>query len=178
MPRDDQGDRPKKSWREIDAGREKGTSRSSSGDRGAERQQSSQAYRSYKTQLNKLFDGGALPEALSGKLADTPVASEAKQRKEAVAGILKALKPKDVVKAVKDYDAAFGGMPDDEEALGKILDLTDEGLVLRALDKIAELRAAGPLQRTASLKARLKSVQISLDEPDIISAAKALLAQL
>lgn len=175
MPRDDHDDRPKKSWREIDQSREKGTSRSERPDRGADRLQKSQAYRNYKSQLNKLFDGGGvLPEALATKLGDTGVASEAKQRKDALAAILAAQKPKDVKAAVKAYETVFG-FPDDEEALGKILDLSDEDLVMRALQTLSQLNAAGPLKRASSLKARLKTVQISMDDPEIVSAAKALL---
>ena len=52
----------------------------------------SQAYRSYKTQLNKLFDGGAeLPDALKEKLQDSGMVEQAKAKKGATDKLLEAM---------------------------------------------------------------------------------------
>jgi hypothetical protein len=188
MPRDDNDDRPKKSWREIDQAREKGTGREPRGDRSGERLQGSQAYRSYKTQLNKLFDGGALPEALKGgaggfppgmkeRLGDAAVVPDVKKRKDAAASIVAATKPKDFKAAMQAYIDAHG-FPEEEEVLAKVLDSTDEGWVLQAIETATRLHGEGALKRGASLKVRLKTVQLSIDDPDIVQAAKALLAKL
>jgi hypothetical protein len=177
MPRDDSDDRPKKSWREIDQAREKGTTRDPRSDRGSERTQRSQAYRSYKTQLNKLFDGGALPEALKERLGESAVVPDTKKRKDAAAAIVAATKPKEVKAAVQAHIDAHG-FPEDEEALAKILDTGNEAWVLQAIETAARLHGEGALKRGASLKARLKTVQLSMDDPDIVQAARALLGKL
>lgn len=173
MPRDSDGDKPKKSWREIDQSREKGGSGAPRSDPGAERRQSSQAYRSYKTQLNKLFDGGALPEALNQTLGDTSVASGAKEKKAAIQAILTAVGPKDTKAAVQRYQTAHG-FPEDEGVLAKLLDLSDEAVVLQAIEKLTAMQAEGLLKRGASLKARLKTAEMTIDDPEVQRAARAL----
>lgn len=179
MPRDNNDDdRPKKSWREIDQSREKGAG-SRSGTQGpSPRHERSQAYRSYKTQLNKLFDGGGvLPEALQTKLGDSGVASDAKARKEALAALAAAATPKALRAALQAFEAAHG-FPEDEEVLAKIIDLGGEAMVLKAIETLAALQREGRLKRAASLKARLKTAHMTHDDPDLRSAAAELLGKL
>ena len=182
MPRDNNGsgndDRPKKSWREIDQSREKGSARRESGGGSNPRLERSQAYRSYKTQLNKLFDGGGImPEALGDKLGGSGVATDAKARKEAAAAIAAATSPK-VMRAALQAFVAVHGFPEDEEVLAKVLDMGEESAILKAIETLAALQADGRLKRAASLKARLKTAQMTQDDPDIRSAAAALLGKL
>ncbi len=124
-----QDDRPKKSWREIDAAREKSAPRREPG--APDKSDRSAAYRAYKSQLGKLFDS-------------------------------KANAPKDT--------------KNQEEELAKLLEGSDETVVLQALQALLALQ--GPLKRAASLKARLKTVQMTLDDPEIQAAVKALLVKL
>jgi hypothetical protein len=179
---DERGDdRPKKSWREIDSQRDKSTHRpggaGGGGGQRPERLERSQAYRSYKTQLNKLFDGGALPEALKSKLEDSGVAADAKRKKELTQAVLSAGKPKDVRAALAELKAAFG-FPEDEELLGKLLDLDDEAIALEAMGVIEKLRAAGQLKRGQSLKARIRTAQMTIDSAKVQQAARELLGKL
>src|SRR5687768_707422 len=104
MPRDDGGDRPKKSWSEIDKMRDKSSHRRDERPGGSQKRlESSQAYRSYKSQLDKIFDGGGLPDALKSKLEETGVGAEAKVRKEKAAAIKEATAPKAIREAVAAY---------------------------------------------------------------------------
>ena len=62
MPRRDDdggGDRPRKSWREIDKARDSSRGGRSSGERpgSRERLERSQAYRDYKSNLDRFFEG-------------------------------------------------------------------------------------------------------------------------
>src|SRR5437868_13338427 len=66
MP-DDEKPKRTKSWREIDKMRDKSGS-SRKGDRESEKFQQSTKYTQYKTNLDRLFSGGVLPEHLSEKL--------------------------------------------------------------------------------------------------------------
>ncbi len=129
----DDGDRPKKSWREIDRARESGR-RDDERERGGNPlgNERSAGYRAYKSQLDRLFDGAA-----------KPVASK-----------------------------------EDEEAIARQLDSTDEAVVLEALASLERLLGEGKPKRAAALKARLKTVQATIDDPTIQKKARALLEQL
>jgi len=170
-------DRPKKSWREIDQQRDGSSHRKDpQGPSPArqERLERSAAYRNYKTQLNRLFDGGALPETLKEKLADAGVGADAKRRKEDAERIAAATSTRDVLAALETYRAAHG-FPESENALSRLLEVEDESVVLETIEAIGRLHAEGRLKRGASLKGRLRTAMMTLDEPEIQSAGKKLL---
>ncbi len=177
----DDDDKPKRSWREIDQMRDKSAHRreGGGGPSGAAqaRLERSQAYRSYKTQLDKLFDGGGVPDALKAKLEEKGIGAESKRKKELAQAIAAASGPAAIRAALGEHEAAFG-MPDDEAALARLLELDDEAVVLRALGAIDALHAQGGLKRASSLKARVKTVQMTMDAPKVVEAARALLAKL
>jgi hypothetical protein len=174
-------DKPKRSWREIDAMRDKSGHRKEGGggSGGGSRQklERSQAYRSYKTQLNKLFDGGGLPDALKAKLEDKGIGTDAKRRRELAQAVVAASGPTAIRAALAEYRAAFGA-PDEEDVLARLLELEDDAVVLETLATIDRLHGEGTLKRGSSLKARVKTVQMTLDSPRVVDAARALLAKL
>lgn len=173
------GDRPRKSWREIDNARGQSTHRrddrlSAQG----QGQQSSQAYRSYKTQLNRLFDGGIVPEALQSKLEDAGVGSAAKERKAALEALKAAATPRSLLQTLAAFRAAHG-FPEDEEVLGRLIELEDEtAIVLEAVQTLTRLHEEGRLKRAAALKMRLKTTQMTVDDPDVQEGVKSLLSRL
>ena len=176
MANDD--DRPKKSWREIDSAKDKSSHRKEEGGgHRPERALRSQAYRAYKTQLNKLFDGGSLPDALKNKLEEAGVGSSKKRKKACVSAILEAKNLKAVQEALEDHRQEFG-FPDDEEVLAKLLEQDSSKIVLDTLAMIETLLAESRLKRGSSLKARIKTAQMMLDSPKVNEAALALLAKM
>ncbi|HUB07954.1 MAG TPA: hypothetical protein VMB50_13165, partial [Myxococcales bacterium] len=69
MPRSsDDGDRPKRSWREIDKTRDKSSHTRTSSDRDRERFERTTAYSRYKQNLEKVFSGGELSDAMRDRL--------------------------------------------------------------------------------------------------------------
>jgi hypothetical protein len=178
----DDDDKPKRSWSEIDKLRDKSSHRRESGGGGGgggggRKLENTQAYRSYKTQLNKLFDGGGLPEALKSKLEDKGVGLEAKRKKELAAGVIAATTPSAIRAALEAYRAE-AGFPDEDEALGKLLELEDVPVLLETIATIDRLHGEGVLKRGASLKARLKTAQMTVDSPKVTEACRALLTKL
>jgi hypothetical protein len=172
-------DRPKKSWREID--QSKDSSKHHQTDRTAdfkdERRQRSGAYRQYKAQLDKVFSGAGLPDALKEKLGETEAGKKAKEKKKGLKAILEAKAPrtlKSTLKAFKDEH----GFPQDEEVLAKLLDLSNERIVQETLDTLLHLQAEGALKRARSLKGRLNTVKITMDDPAILKRVEELLAKL
>ncbi len=99
------------------------------------------------------------------------------ERQAALEAIKTAEGPAAVLAAFVAYRAAHG-FPDDEEVLGRLLDLTDEAIVAEAIATVERLRGEGKLKRAASFRARLETVQMTIDDPEIQKAAKALLRQL
>ena len=176
----DDEDRPRKSWREIDAQRGRSSHHGSSDQskRAEQRRQSSQAYRSYKSQLNKLFEGGAVPDALKSKLDGDGISQKKAMQKKALQDVLDAKSAKERAKALNRYREAYA-FPQDEEVLAKLLELEDEPeIVVEALQTIGRLKDEGLLKRASSLKARIKTAQMTIDDDDVHAEAKALLQKL
>lgn len=166
-------DRPKKSWREIDQKRDGSSHRREPGQSPArqDRLERSAAYRDYKTQLNRVFDGGPLPEALKEKLQEAGVGAQAKERKAAAQTIVEAARPADVLKALQAYREKYG-FPEDEPALSRLLDLDDPAVALETVRCIEKLVVEGQLKRTSSLKARIRTAMMTLDDPELNEVGK------
>ncbi len=174
----DNDDREKRSWREIDAMRDKSHQRAGAGpSRGTRPIERTQAYRAYKTELGKLFDGGGLPEALKSKLesAGVGLVDNAKRKKELTKALLDAHGSAAVRACLAQYREAYGE-PDREDVLAKLLETDDEAMVLTALTAAAKLQSAGSLKRSASLKARIKTAEMTMDAAKITALAKEILA--
>ena len=170
----DDRERPRRSWREIDRMRDGATHPREGGRKGPseERLRRSGAYRRYKSQLDKLFDGGGVPEALRSKLEEAGVGESAKRRKRAAQAIVDARE--DWRTALDAYRSAFG-FPAEEEALARLLDTDDEQVVLEAIAQLERLHESGGLRRARSLKARVQTAMMTLDDPDVTAAGERLL---
>jgi hypothetical protein len=118
-----------------------------------------------------------MPDALKARLSEAGDMPGVKERKEGLDAIKQAGTPAAVKAAFEAFRAAHG-FPEDEEVLGKLLDLSDEAIVLEAIETIDRLRGEGKLKRGSSFRARLDTVQMTLDDPKVQAAARALLRQL
>jgi len=177
---DNDGERPKRSWREIDQMRDGSTHRKEpkSGGGPAPHVERSQAYRAYKSQLNKLFDGGgSLPDAIKQQLEEKGVAKDASRKKTMADAIIAATSPKGAVAALEAFKSEYG-FPQNEEVLSRLLDLSDEAILTEAMSTIAMLKEGGRLKRGNALKARLKTVEMTVDGPDVQRAARELAQKL
>ena len=161
-------DRPKKSWRELDAARDKsggGGRRRDPTERNRERASKTQAYSAYKTQLDKLFTtGGAqLPEHMRAKLG--PQSEEAKQKRAALDALTQA-PSEDTLRAVVE-----GGypLPDDPRLLMSLLDIRDEALLRVALQALLDIVGTGKKPNRMLLIQRLQSVKNFAEEDETIA---------
>jgi len=163
----------RKSWRDRDASKDRSRHRDGpSGGRAPKTE--SQAYRAYKSELNKIFEGGGLPEHLKDQLGETELGKRSAEEKSARDALMNELKPRKFLKAFRSYRADFG-FPADNDLLGRLLDTDDDELVLETMEQIQKLHSEGSLKRAAALKARIKSALIAIDEPDVQKLGKALL---
>ncbi len=178
---DDGGDRPKRSWREIDKGRDKGGyARTRARDeREQERMQRSPGYTQYKAAVSKLFEGGEIPEGMRDKLDPT---GEGKARDEMLKKIRKAATEdrKAWAEAVKEYVEKYE-LIEDAYLLVEWLDHPRDRVVDKSLAKLEQMGEAGALSGPKvpkSLDQRLRALELTGTDPDLQARAKALRAKL
>jgi len=167
---DGDDDRPKKSWRERD--RERGKSRHTSSsdrpDRGREAFERSQAYREYKSNLDKFFEGGitAAPEGLKGILDPSGKKSE---RAKAVEAIQKASAEdrRKWSELVKDF-VENHELPPDPYLLTEFLGHSSEAVAMKALARLQELVEKEQLKKVPpSLDQQLRYLEANADEEEL-----------
>ena len=164
----------KRSWREIDQMREKKRSSQKNSDTTESKKASSQAYKSYKSQLNKLFDGGGMPDLLREKLASVGIADTSSLKKAAKEAIIKASDEHTLSEAFMHYCDLYG-TPEDEQVFSRLLDSSDAMLIKKCLSLLELLHTEGKALRSASLRARLQTITIVHDDPVIEQTAQKLL---
>jgi hypothetical protein len=162
-------DKPKKSWREIDKARDGGSSSRRSDARERENFEKSTGYSKYKTNLDRLFSGGApLPEHLREKL---PEGDQAAQDEAKKLGNIEDTKLFNA--AARDFLKAHP-LPDDPRLLDRLLGHPDEAIVEKALERLEALHASGALKAPPALRNRLQSVEIETGDPSIRKRCEAL----
>jgi hypothetical protein len=177
MPRsNDDGDKPRRTWREIDKNRNKSShTRPTSSDRDRDRFEKSTAYSRYKQNLEKVFSGGELSESMRDRLDPT---GSGKARDALLKKVREAEDTKSFAEAI-DALLAQGDFPDDPYLLDRSLDHPKPPVVLKALAQLAALSADGKLAKPpASLKQRLASLELTHDDPEVQDEAKALAKKL
>jgi hypothetical protein len=177
VPRDDdERPREKKSWREIDKMRDgKRSGARTSADRDRERFEKTTKYSQYKSQLERMFRGGDLPQPMRDRLDPT---GEGRKRDEAIRKMREAESPAQFDEAVNAFLAEFRELPDDPYLLDRALGHRDAKIVDRALEQLLRLHGEGALKPPPSLRPRLQSLQLTHDDPDVQDKAKALAAKI
>jgi hypothetical protein len=155
-------EKPKKSWREIDKGRDRSGPRKQS-DREAERFQTSTKYTAYKTNLDRLFSGGGaqLPEHLREKLEPGEAERDEERKKLYAIEETKAFQSA-ATEYLKKHE-----LPDDARLLDRLLGHPDDDVVEKALGRLEALQKAGTLKVPPALTQRLASVEIDSGLPSI-----------
>ena len=173
-------DRPKKSWREIDRQRDGSTHRREerSLGRGGSRRGAEYESRKYKSELERAFSGGGLPELLAKKLDQAPGGSQLKVRQGLVKQIRNAADPKEAAELITELWEQEGELPRSEDVLIPAVEHPSEEIALAAIKLLADLVEQGLVKRQAILKTRLQGLAGIVDDPDVDQAARALLARL
>jgi len=182
MPRDYDSDRPKKSWREIDKGKDRSAHRKE--ERPAmspfKQARADSASKVYKSKLDSFFDGdGKAPAGIRDKLEALSDASpEGARRKEAVKRIKDAGTSSARDGAVAEFLREWE-LPPDHEVLVEVLSCSNEEYVATAIGKIEELLDANrPPRRTPLMEQRLKRIVSMSEEEQVRDHAAAVLKKL
>jgi hypothetical protein len=168
-------DREKKSWRDIDRGRDRSAHRKDPrpepGAGGARRERSQ---KSYRAALDRAFEIGALGKLLG---STEPRPPEGESRLRLLAAIRDA-NTSDEVSAAVDRALAAGPLPDEAEVWARVVEHNDLDRVREALRKLPALLKAQPLKRARTLKARLRYLEEVAGDEELRREAAALRARL
>jgi hypothetical protein len=175
VPEDDDRDRPRKSWREIDAQRDR-SNHSAGRDRRDDRPRKSQpSQKTYRAALDRLFESGGLGKLLekqSGPQPAAPADEAADTRARLMARVRDALGPDDVTKAVDAYLAKFTTPPEDFEFLGTMLQHRAAPRVAEAMEALRGLLDRGlKPKRPRAIAAQLRMIEEVGDDPELTRAA-------
>ena len=160
----DPGERPKRSWREIDAGRDRASSRAPRERRPTDPAAAARAKAATQQYLRQL-DGSVFGKPKGGTEADRLTRSV--REAHGTAGL---------TSACEAYREALG-IPEDPALVTLFLDARDSRLVLAVLDVLAQRAEAGSLQATSGLRTQLRLLSQSPDDA-VAEQAEALLARL
>lgn len=164
--RPDGGDRPRKSWREIDAGRDRAGSR---GARPEERRPTTAAARERAAAATRTYLRDVEGTLFSRAKAGGEGASLARALRDA-------LGTPELDAACRAYRDALG-VPEDPALLALFLDARDPGIVVEALRSAAARIVAGAFPRTRGLESRLRMLAGSPDDA-VAEAAETILDSL
>jgi hypothetical protein len=166
-----------KTWREIDAQRGKSKYHSRHEDPQQQRIERSASYTRYKAAADALFTGGELPDGLA-KTFDPD--GRRKAQKDAMLNLRELPDRKAWVEGVIEYIEKYPELPDDAYFLDSLLDHPRERIVDRALAKLESIQLEGKLSQKfpKSLDQRLKAIELTSNDPELQSRAKALRSKL
>jgi hypothetical protein len=170
-------DRPKKSWREIDASRDRSGGAQKKRDpdeKGRAKVEKSAAYSKYKSQLDKLFTpgGASLPESMREKLG--PTSPEAKAIKEA-SEALRASPGEDTLARCLELGASLG---DDPRVLLGLLEVKNEALLPSVLEALSAIVASGKKPNRMLLIQKLDALKNRASDERVLELADALRREL
>ncbi len=158
----------KKSWREIDQGRSTTTPSNQGRFRihtpgGAS--SNPKATSGYKSDLNKLFDKGEVPESLKSIVSGISSQSGDAAERQQLLRQARQAETQAEFNVICNQILEKYELPDDQNLLTRMLDHPEESIVQKALEQLVELDGRRPLMKRALLRTRLVTVeQVARDQ--------------
>lgn len=132
------------------------------------------APRGYKSDLNKLFETGQVPDRFKSLLNDNQSASsEGAERQQLIRQARQS-------KSVEEFNTVFGdlvsrfNLPDDQDLLLKGLDHPETDAVKASLDALIEMDGRRPLTKRAILKLKLDTVAQTSQDSEVLNLVEIL----
>ena len=170
-------ERRKRTWKEIDAAKDKSGHRREERPQGGGRR-TGRSQKSYRAALDRLFDSGKigdLVEERTGQAADDGDPS----RQKLLRAIRDAEDKASITEAVDAYLAAHDQLPDDPDILGKALSHKQPGRQLDAMEALlAALDAGRTPRRARGIIGQLKLIRDTSGDPELEQLASQLLDRL
>lgn len=174
MP-DDERERPKRSWREIDRARDIKRERTAPLP-GTQTTLKGGAAKRYRSQLDRIFAGGGLPDEVK-RQAPGFENVEKTARQVLVDAVLAAIAPAEIEQAV-DALLATEPMPTDPALLVKVLAHPKQAHAAAALASLLDTLENGRPQNANLLKSRVQSLKLIADDDEVKRLADCVLAML
>ncbi len=135
------------------------------------------APRGYKSDLNKMFDTGKVPDRFKELVHDTSAGGKGADRQKLIRAARQAETAAEfkelMTKLVADYE-----LPDDQALLIRALDHDQDDVLIAALDALIELDGRRPLTKRTILKMRLDTLEQVATNPAIFDMIEMLRARL
>ena len=158
----------KKSWRELDRGRDKKEYREERPKGRGPKLETATAQ--YKQKLDAFFDRGVVPEHLKGKLPSGNSEGPS-ERQKLLRKVRDATSSSALVKSLDALISEFG-LPEDPEIWLRALEHTSDSVLLETLNQLeAYLESGRVLKRTAIFVQRLKGLEFVSFDPRVQSKA-------
>ncbi|MCL2179061.1 MAG: hypothetical protein FWC28_00495 [Proteobacteria bacterium] len=163
----------KKTWREIDANRNRSHHTSRQETKETSQIARSPSYTKYKKAADAIFSQAELPKALAEQFDSQGT------RKAFQTSLRKLMQPEDRaswVKGVLEFVEQYDTLPDDIYFLDSLLDHPKEKIVSKALEHLEQLlQKSNPLPKCPpSLEQRLKSIELGSLDDELQAQAKRL----
>jgi hypothetical protein len=157
------------SWSEIDKARDRSQHVRRDERRGRRKPSSVTGLQRYKSDLDALFERGTAGKLVKGiaRQAGLAVAGGLPERQQALRAILDAVGPEGIRRAVDEFSAKFGELPDDPEVLTQALVHPDETRVMDAMQRLHRYVAGHVPPRKALLLQRVKEVESRSETPEL-----------
>lgn len=172
-------DRERRSWRDIDRGRD--TSAHRRDERGSGRGRGPRvetATAAYKRSLDAFFDRGVVPDHLKDKLP-AGANTEGSPRQKLLRQIRDASSQRKLEKAVDALHAEFGLPEEDFDVLLRVLEHSKDPILKAAMNHVETFVESGrPLPRKARFVARLRTIESASFDPFVQAQAARLVAAL
>lgn len=184
----DSGDRPRKSWREVDAARDR--SRPERREATSAPRSNERASKKYRAALDAVFEKGEVG-SIASKLsppdpatapAPAPATARAAPPPDEARGplrkrILDAVGREEISRAMERYVKVYG-MPEDFELLAQALEHTRPARVAEALTALETLLGREKPKRSRTLVGKLRFLEETSDDPQLQEMAARVRARL
>jgi hypothetical protein len=170
----------KKSWREIDAGRDKSAHRRV--EKPGTTPYEKRTNKSYKAELDRFFDHGVASTRIKGLMnqaGTAPAAGEAEnpERVKLLRKIRQAATFDSFVEAVNTLRRDHG-IPRDVDVLSRMLEHPDEEAIQEALAALLEIAPRFNMMQVKALKSRLTALETASQNPQTLEQVAQLKAKL
>lgn len=149
----------KKIWRDTShTSRDNGRTAPAGTSIGGRRVHTPSSPRGYKSDLDKMFETGEVPERFRDVMSGLNTATgQSAERQKLIREARTAENHADFEGAVRNLVSTYT-LPDDEPLLVRMLDLEDEELIRLSLDQLIEMDATRGLQKRSLIRLRLDTI--------------------
>ncbi len=169
-------DRPRKSWREIDKGRDHSSHRQDERPQGG--RQNAQKNRSYRAALDRLFDSGKIADLVEERVPGTKAAvAGGEDRLKMLTSLKKATGRDQITKQLDAYLASYD-FPEDLEILGLALEHRNPSTQLEAMERIDKQLDHEKPRRCRAMVGQLKMIRDTEYDEELVELAKKLIDRL